>query len=95
MNIKTTLLAVSAAALLATSAVSFASAADGSRDLFDAPLQNGFVNNDGSAYTQGHAGYGYSTNSSVVSKLTGSATNDLSHRGRDLGDAAPVSGSNN
>jgi len=71
MNIKSTILAVSAAALIAGSAFSFASAADGVRDLGDAPLQNGFVNSDGSLVQHSASGYGYSVKS-PVSKLTGS-----------------------
>ena len=72
MNIKSTILAVSAAALIAGSAFSFASAADGSHELGDAPLQNGFVNSDGSAVKHNAQGYGYSVKA-PVSKLSGVA----------------------
>lgn len=71
MNIKSTILTVSAAALIAGSAFSFASAADGTRDLGDAPLQNGFVNSDGSLVKHSGLSYGYSVKA-PVSKLTGS-----------------------
>ena len=94
MNIKSTILTVSAAALIAGSAFSFASAADGTRDLGDAPLQNGFINSDGSAVQHTAPSYGYSVKS-PVSKLTGQNAQNNGSRGRDIGEAAPADGFQN
>ena len=94
MNIKSTILAVSAAALIAGSAFSFASAADGTRDLGDAPLQDGFINSDGSSVQHSAPGYGYSVKS-PVSKLTNQNASGNGSRGRDIGEAAPLNGFQN
>jgi hypothetical protein len=71
MTIKHTILTIAAAGIIAASASTFASAADGARELGDAPLQNGFVNSDGSSVANHPAGFGYSMNKAPVSKLSG------------------------